>query len=88
MTATEGDTLILITPRDLKLGSNDVHRLFLENEFLDGNAATRWKAVGLRVEASCELSPISSVADQTEHVAYAVACCRDCKTFGWHSQCI
>ena len=34
MTDTEGDTLILITPRDLKLGSNDVHRLFWKTNSL------------------------------------------------------
>ena len=34
MTDTEGDTLILITPRDLKLGSNDVHRFFSKTNFL------------------------------------------------------
>ena len=34
MTDTEGDTLILITPRDLKLGSNDVQRLFWKTNSL------------------------------------------------------
>ena len=54
MTDTEGDTLILITPRDLKLGSNDVHRLFWKTNSL----TAMWQHVGRQLD--CVWKPLAN----------------------------